>query len=333
MWSAQSSWGPSKVHAPPQVRRAGFQPEVDWHAIALSSEAPPLALGAAVGAPPEGVAGRRAQLAAALKSAAPAINWRRIALVAAIVLGALALLGLQISALVFGVGNRAQVDKVLASVTRLGEDLDPDFEAPLNSRLLNPNSGYVGLYRAQPLWKVYREDETCCADDASCARYVAAGSTRIGPDLITLDPKSDMQSPSEPFQALYQALRLYVQGLPEWGECVASNNAAEMQNNAEPWFWSAKVHGTDSVVCQASERLKEMKVAVAQTWDRACARYCETNYPTTRYVGSLASVMTPQCLCLRSCSGLTDAAVLAPTGYRVFERAGPQDAARDMGSV
>ena len=325
MWGTQSLWGPSRAHAAPQVRRAGFQPEVDWHAIALSGEHAAPGPGAAVGTPPTGVAGRRAQLATSLEAAAPAINWRRIALVAAIVLGALALLGLQISALVFGVGNRAQVDKVLASVTRLGEDLDPDFEAPLNSRLLNPNSGYVGLYRAQPLWKVYREDETCCADDASCARYVARGSTPITSTVTTLVTDSDMEGPWAPFQALYQALRFYVQGLPDWGDCYVPNESVNAESG--PWFWHMTSQGGSST-CSASQSLEQMKVDVAQAWDRACARYCETNYPTTRYVGSLASVTAPQCLCLRSCSGSGDVDTLAPRGYRVFERAGPQDAAQ-----
>lgn len=326
MWGTPSLWGPSRAHATPQVRRAGFQPEVDWHAIALSGEHAPPGPGAAIGTPLNGVAGRRAQLAAALETAAPAINWRRIALIAAIVLGALALLGLQISALVFGVGNRAQVDKVLSSVTRLGEDLDPDFEAPLNSRLLNPNSGYVGLYRAQPLWKVYREDETCCADDASCARYVAQGSTLIGLSYTALGPESDMDHPSGPFKALYQALRFYVQGLPDWGDCDAPS-ASPSSGESGPWFWRMAAQ-SGSGTCSASQSLERMKVAVAQAWDRACARYCETNYPTTRYVGSLASVAAPQCLCLRSCSGSGDVDTLTPAGYRVFERAGPQDGAQ-----
>lgn len=316
-------WGHSEERAPGRVHRAGFRPEEDWRAISFSSEDAASAHAPTIGAKPESVGDRRGRLAAALETVTPGINWRRIGLTAAIVLGALSLLGLQISALVSGVGNRAQVDKVLASVTRLGEDLDPDFEAPLNSRLLNPNSGFVGLYRAQPLWKLYRENEACCGGDQSCGRYVVEGSTPIEPSLLASASTPALQV-STPFAKLYDAIRFYVQGLPDWADCTPPNGGAA-QAASGPWWWTARTSAGGST-CDAGKMLKQMSVAVAQAWDRACARYCETNHPTTRYVGSLSSVDRPQCLCLRSCSGPSGAETLSPQGYRVFERAGPQDA-------
>jgi hypothetical protein len=215
---------------------------------------------------------------------------------------------------------------------QLAYDLDPSFGVARSDSAsdVNPNVGVTGLYGVQRHWKVLHADRMCADPKPPSESIESYPSVSF---RLTNRPGDESFSA----HAIEASFRRFVRGLamyhPELddrrydGLCTLAPTectpTSSDPTHSGAWWTNPRcyvVADATSIPCPLGQFMngEEMRTGIANVWTRACGRFCNWKFPSSRYMVARANPDLPQCECLSSCGGAADATT--PEGYTVYER-------------